>query len=106
MEVPAMQISDAQRIMMYDASKKSLAVAYLLWWFLGTFGAHRFYMGRMGSATAMLVVTVVSIPTVIVLVGFVGLVVVGVWWLVDAFLIPGIVRDFNVRLAAHLNASQ
>lgn len=101
-----MSMNDAQTVMMYDATKKSLPVSYILWWFLGTFGAHRFYMGRTGSAIAMLVITLVSIPLTLILVGILGFMVIGVWWLVDAFLIPGIVRDYNMRLAAHLGASR
>lgn len=99
-------MNDAQTVMMYDATKKSLPVSYILWWFLGTFGAHRFYMGRTGSAIAMLVITLVSIPLTLILVGILGFMVIGVWWLVDAFLIPGIVRDYNMRLAAHLGAAR
>ena len=33
----------------YDADKKSKLVAYLLWFFLGAFGAHRFYAKRVLS---------------------------------------------------------
>jgi len=95
-------MNDAQTVMMYDATKKSLPVAYILWWFLGAFGAHRFYMGRTGSAVAMLVIMLLSFPLALVFIGFLGFMAIGVWWLVDAFLIPGIVREFNLRLAAHL----
>jgi len=35
-------------------SSKSRLVAALLCWFLGVFGAHRFYVGRIGSAIAMI----------------------------------------------------
>ena len=37
-------------LVVYEASRKSLLVAYLLWFFLGLFGAHRFYAraGRTG----------------------------------------------------------
>lgn len=97
-----MTMTEAQTVMMYDATKKSLPVSYILWWFLGTFGAHRFYMGRTSSAIVMLVITLVSIPLTLVLIGFLGFMAIGVWWLVDAFLIPGIVREYNMRLAAHL----
>lgn len=97
-----MRMNDAQTMMMYDAAKKSLAVTYLLWWFLGTFGAHRFYMGRTGSAIAMLVITLLSFPLALIFIGFIGFMLIGVWWIVDAFLIPGIVRGFNTQLAAHL----
>ncbi len=59
-----------------DSRKKSVAAVWLLWIFLGIFGAHRFYMGRIGTGIAMLLT-----------VG--GLLI---WALVDAFLIPGMLR--------------
>ena len=97
-----MATSEAQRMMAYDAQKKSVLVAYLLWWFLGSLGAHRFYLGRTGSAVAMLVITLVSIPLMLILIGFVGIAVISVWWIVDAFLIPGIAKIHNMKLATHL----
>jgi len=66
----------------YEDRKTSLVVAYLLWFFLGAWGAHRFYLGRKGSAIAMLILGLT----------FVGLLVTGIWALVDAFLIPGIAQ--------------
>ena len=48
-------------------------VAYLLWLFLGAFGIHHLYIGR-GIG-----VWLISIIT------FQGL---GIWWLIDLFLIP------------------
>jgi TM2 domain-containing membrane protein YozV len=94
--------SSARTMMAYDAQKKSTLIAYLLWWFLGYFGAHRFYLGRTGSAIAMLLLTLISFAGLIIFIGIFGLLAVGVWWLVDAFLIPGIVREHNMRLASML----
>ena len=96
---------DAQAAMQYDANKKSSVVAYLLWFFLGGFGAHRFYLGSTGPAIAQLVITLVSFVLLIVAVGLVGFIVVGIWVLVDAFLIPGMVQDYNSRLAAHFSGT-
>lgn len=84
--------------MVYDAKKKSLLIAYLLWWFLGSLGVHRMYAGRVASGVAMLVVFVVSLALTIVAVGFVGLLVIGAWWLVDAILLPGMIESYNLRL--------
>ena len=36
--------------MLYHANAKSTGIAYLLWFFLGGLGVHRFYLGRGGSA--------------------------------------------------------
>jgi TM2 domain-containing membrane protein YozV len=38
----------------YDDVKKSAAVAYAFWFFLGGFGGHRFYLGHKGVAIAQL----------------------------------------------------
>jgi TM2 domain-containing membrane protein YozV len=92
-------MSDAALMMRYDAHKKSAVVAYLLWWFLGSFGAHRFYLGKTGSAVVLLLITLTSIALMLVLIGFITFMAVPVWLLVDAFLIPGIVRESNLRLA-------
>lgn len=56
----------------------NMAVAYLLWLFLGIFSAHRFYLGRTTSA-------IFQILSYLIIVGF-------IWLLVDAFLIPGMFR--------------
>ncbi len=59
----------------------STAVAYLLWLFLWWVSAHRFYLGRPVSA-------VLQILSYFIVIGF-------FWVLVDAFLIPGMIRDKN-----------
>lgn len=94
---------DAQRTMLYDANKKSIGLAYALWFFLGTMGGHRFYAGRTGTAVAMLAITVASFLLMFVFVGFVTIFITAVWALVDAFLIPGWIRDHNNRLIASLS---
>jgi TM2 domain-containing membrane protein YozV len=78
-----------------NSMRKETGVAYLLWFFLGEFGAHRFYMGKVGSAVAMLLIFLISIPLAFVFVGYFGLFAIFVWWIVDAFLIPGWVRTHN-----------
>ena len=52
-------------------SSYSRLVAALLCWFLGIFGAHRFYVGKIGTGLLMLVT-------------FGGL---GIWWLFDMLMI-------------------
>lgn len=89
--------------MMYDANRKSVGVAYLLWFFLGSAGGHRFYTGRTGSAIAMLALTIAGIALSVIGVGLVLLAAVGIWVIVDAFLIPGWIRNTNMRLAATLS---
>ena len=74
---------------------KSMLLAYVLWFFLGSLGIHRFYLGATRSAIIILILTILSIVLSVVGVGpLLGLVVV-IWLIVDIFLIPGMVRAAN-----------
>lgn len=109
MSDPANQASsglsaDARAIMVFESEKKSTGICYLLWFFLGGFGAHRFYLGRTGSAIAMLIIYILSLILLFVGIGLLGLIAIGIWWIVDAFLIPGIAREHNQALMQRLEA--
>ncbi len=95
---------DARAMMMFEANKKSMGVSYLLWFFLGGFGGHRFYNGKTGSAVAQLLMTIFGIILLAAWgLGALLLIPVWIWWLVDAFLIPGWVRAQNMLLATQLS---
>jgi len=66
-------------------SHKHLGTAYCLWFFLGIFGAHRFYLHRHCSGFLYLFTG--------------GLFAIG--WIVDLFLIPGMVDDYNEQHYHH-----
>jgi TM2 domain-containing membrane protein YozV len=91
-------VPDARAMMRYDANRKSALVAYVLWFFLGYFGVHRFYLGRVGSGLAMLLLGLLSGALTVVLIGYIGLAIIAIWWLIDAVLIPGMTRRYNNRL--------
>jgi TM2 domain-containing membrane protein YozV len=93
---------DSERAMRYDADKKSALIAYLLWFFLGLFGVHRFYLGRVGTGLGMLVLHGISWVLAFILIGYLGFAVLGLWWLIDALLIPGMTRSHNNRLIESL----
>ncbi|MEG9884336.1 MAG: TM2 domain-containing protein [Hyphomicrobiales bacterium] len=82
--------------------KKSLAMAYLLLIFLGPLGMHRFYLGKTGSGFVMLALSLIGWASLVVVVGVVFLAVVGIWVVVDAFLLPEIVRQDQERLRQKL----
>jgi len=86
--------NDARILMLYEANKKTALVAYLLWFFLGWFGGHNFYLERTGVAVTQLILSLTVV----------GLTITIIWVLVDAFLIPGWVRRQNNQLAAQLGA--
>ncbi len=66
---------------MYPGAEKDILVAYLLWLFLGFFGAHRFYLNNIGIGVLYLLTF--------------GL--LGFGWFLDLFLIPDLVRRQNMR---------
>ena len=83
---------DTKIMMEFQNQKKSMGVAYLLWFFLGLLGIHRFYLGQKGTAIAQLILTITVI----------GIIVSSIWALVDAFLIPGMLRKKNDELMKNL----
>ena len=66
----------------------SIGVAYLLWLFLGIVSGHRFYLGRPGSA-------VLQILSYVIIIG-------AVWWIVDGFSIPAMIRERRNALRENL----
>ena len=75
-------------------SPKSRLATTLLAWFLGWAGAHRFYIGKTGTAVVMLVLSIVGFATFWFFVGFVFLGIVYVWSLVDfIFAVVGKMKD-------------
>lgn len=66
-------------------SDKSKVAAALLSFFLGMLGIHRFYLGRVGTGAAMLILTVLGWLTSGIVIGFVFLFVVGIWDVIDFF---------------------
>ena len=59
---------------------KSKGVAYLLWFFLGVFSAHRFYLGKIGSGILYLLTGQLF----------------GIGWLIDLFILSGMVDKYNL----------
>ena len=94
--------ADTELMLRYDANKKSALLAYLIWFFLGLFGVHRLYLGRITSGLVMLALHGISWVLAFILIGYLGFALLGLWWLIDALLIPGMVRDANERLIERL----
>ncbi len=88
-------MSDATLMMQYDANKKSILAAYVLWFFLGLFGAHRFYLDEKGTGVGMLIITLASLVLMFVFIGFFTIFITIIWDFVDLFLIPGMTRKCN-----------
>jgi TM2 domain-containing membrane protein YozV len=74
-----------------SAWQKDEVVGVLLALFLGTFGAHQFYLRRVGLGILYILFFWTGIPTIVSL--------------VECFFMPGRVRQFNLALATYF-ASQ
>jgi TM2 domain-containing membrane protein YozV len=108
----------------FEGKQRSMIAAYVLWFFLGRFGAHRFYLGLKRSALIMLVLSVAGMIAVAVaawgsakvggaefgnavttvllapntLLGWIGDLLLGgmtIWWLIDAVYTYVMVRQRN-----------
>ncbi|SDH44002.1 TM2 domain-containing protein [Agrococcus jejuensis] len=76
-----------------------VAVALALAIFLGLLGIHRIYVERTASGILMLLAAIANAVTIV---GFgmlpvAGLAALGVWWVVDLFLVKRMVRSANRR---------
>jgi TM2 domain-containing membrane protein YozV len=92
LNLPAMD--DQQRAAFYasyQVSAKSEVVGVLLAVFLGGFGAHHFYLRRTGLGILYAVFSVTGIPFLIAF--------------IEAFFMPGRVRQYNAELSAYIAAT-
>lgn len=74
---------------------RNTVLAYVLWFFLGHLGVHRMYVGRWGTGLLQLLLAWGGGATTWLLIGWIPLAVWFVWWVVDAVLLPGMVRRKN-----------
>jgi TM2 domain-containing membrane protein YozV len=65
-----------------EKRKKSTGVAWLLWFFLGGIGGHRYYLGKIGTGILMTIT----------------LGCLGIWTLIDLFLLSGMIRKANSEI--------
>lgn len=76
--------SEELQLLSSEMSKKqkSTGTTWLLWFFTSSLGGHRFYLGKTGSAVGMLLTLG-------------GL---GIWSLIDLFLLNGMIRNTNDKI--------
>lgn len=71
----------------YRPDSNRLIITLLLWFFIGHFGAHRFYLGHINTAVVMLVLELIGFATMCFLVGYIFIIAVAIWWLIDLIMI-------------------
>jgi TM2 domain-containing membrane protein YozV len=81
---------------------KSLLTAYLLWFFLGFFGAHRFYLGAIVTGIVQAAMAAVGAGLVAMaeltelwIIGVVPLTLLSLWWFADGFLTNDMVKKLG-----------
>ena len=74
--------------------RRTILIGYVLWLFLGWIGGHRFYVGRWKSALGMAAAGFVTWIVTEMLGPYLGIPMT-IWWIVDAVLIPGWIRQAN-----------
>ena len=107
-------LSDKQLVILegeLSRSKKSTGIAYLLWFFLGSLGVHKLYLGKTGWGIAYLLLTVagyatggvgivLSLGTAVF--GLILLTILGIFLFVDLFTLPRQIKTQEVKLKEKL----
>lgn len=75
-----------QRVVM--VSKKSIVVAYVLWFFLGYLGMHKFYLRQPLMGIFYCFLFGIGTLTLSILIGWLFIIPLGILWLIDAFTMP------------------
>ena len=74
---------------------RSMVLTYMLWFVLGSVGAHRFYLGRNTSGTILAILTLISWGLIAgeQSLAYGGAIAAGLWVFVDGFLIKSMHRQ-------------
>lgn len=103
-----MELTTQERLLVNSELQKrgkNVALTYILLLLVGMFGAHRFYLGKTGTAITQLVLTLVGMMTLIFVVGYILLFVVSIWVLIDVFLVYREINRQNAELEKEIMES-
>ena len=86
-----------QRLILAEArlanQKKSLILAFFLWFVLGGLGAHNFYLNRAIQGVIKILLLVLAFPS-----GGATFIILVIWWVIDAFFLSSwIAADTEVK---------
>lgn len=102
-QFPSGNLSDSERTMYYDSMKRKSGVAFALWFFFGSIGMHRVYLGQAKTGIYMFALYMASVILTLVVVGLFGFIALGIWWFIDLFLISKMTEEYNNNLIAKLS---
>ncbi|MGL4698733.1 MAG: TM2 domain-containing protein [Apilactobacillus waqarii] len=95
------KLSTQEQLMVNDYVENnavSTVAAWLLWVFLGQFGAHRFLFKK-PYAALMLTLEIIGWVTIFFIIGLGFLSAVWIWWIVDAFSIQSWLKESRLQAA-------
>ncbi|RXJ60791.1 NINE protein [Candidatus Marinarcus aquaticus] len=85
--------------------QQNVILAYVLWWFLGIFGAHRFYTGQ-SKGWLYIVLFIVAAITLFAIIGYFIFVGLFIWWIIDGFNLHKIVKLQNLEVLNNYEKQQ
>lgn len=88
-------MSKKSQSLSFSGEGKNIVIAYGLWFFLGGFGIHRFYLGKVGTGLVQLGLLAFGFATSFILIGLIPLLVLAVWWVLDAYFVYKYVEEAN-----------
>lgn len=74
---------------------KDNMIAYLLWFFLGTFGIHKFYLRQPGIGVLYAALNIIGWATVVIVIGWFILIPLWILMIIDLFTMPERIRRIN-----------
>lgn len=81
---------------------KNTGIAYVLWFFLGLIGIHKFYVGKNGMGITYLLLFIIGWATTFIFIGWAFLIVLGILLFIDLFTLPSQVRIANDKAAVDI----
>lgn len=96
--------TNEMQLLQSEMSKRETnsTLAWVLWFFLGTLGGHRFLLGEKTTGAIMLILTLMGWATSWLLIGFLILPVVWIWWIVDAFNLSKMIDKRNESVESEI----
>lgn len=85
--------------------QNSVVLAYILWWFLGMFGAHRFYT-KQAMAWLFPVCFLLGFILTFIFIGYLIFLGLAIWWIIDGIRLNGIVKKYNLQIIEKYEAQK
>jgi len=79
------------------SQQNNVLLAYVLWWFLGWLGIHRFYTGQK-FGWLYIVLGITAMITSMIFIGYFIFIGLFVWWSIDGINLSNYIKSKNLRI--------